>query len=60
MSFDEIPENKIEGYLCACGGSITKCEDKWICDNCSFEKPVVVQDKKTTVQVWDWEYQKEL
>lgn len=37
MSFDEIPENQIEGYPCAWGGSITKLDDVWVCDRCDFE-----------------------
>lgn len=42
MSFDDIPENEVEGYLCECGGSITKYDGKWCCDRCDFERPVVV------------------
>ncbi len=50
MSFDEIPENKIESYPCKCGGNITKKCDKngyailndcnrvvWECDKCLFQ-----------------------
>lgn len=38
MSFDSIPEDKIESYPCdECGGNVTK-DDKgyWSCDNCTF------------------------
>ncbi len=37
MSFDTIPEDEHEGYPCDCGGSITRFENKWSCDNCDFE-----------------------
>lgn len=38
MSFDEIPENKQEGYQCDCGGSITLDEESgfWECNTCDF------------------------
>lgn len=41
MSFDEIPEDQVEGYPCDCGGSVTKCDGKWCCDSCGFESPVL-------------------
>lgn len=47
MSFDEIPENEIEGYPCDCGGSITKYDDdKWCCDSCNFTKKITTKHNK--------------
>jgi hypothetical protein len=37
MSFDEIPENKYEGYPCDCGGSITLQDGVWECDLCKLK-----------------------
>lgn len=34
--FDD--ENLEEGYPCDCGGSITLCGDRWMCDACDFIK----------------------
>ena len=38
MSFDEIPENKVETYPCPnCEGGVTKQSDgSWECDNCEW------------------------
>ena len=40
MSFDEIPENKIECYPCPACDKGNLCETKkdyWECNNCSFK-----------------------
>ena len=37
MSFEDIPEDREESYLCECGGNIAKNKDgKWECDECDF------------------------
>jgi hypothetical protein len=39
MSFEDIPEDREQAFMCTCGGEITVTEDllKWVCDSCSFE-----------------------
>ena len=38
MSFDEIPEDKVEAYPCpSCEGSVVEQPDgSWGCDNCEW------------------------
>ena len=38
MSFEEIPEDQVEGYPCECGGSITLQDGIWECNLCEFKK----------------------
>lgn len=37
MSFDDIPEDSQESFLCECGGNILHSEMVWECDECGKE-----------------------
>jgi len=52
MSFDEIPEDKIECYACPICDIGNLCETKkdyWECDNCDFK--IDKQERKTDATV---------
>jgi predicted RNA-binding Zn-ribbon protein involved in translation (DUF1610 family) len=41
-SFDSIPEDREESFLCACGGNITRDANdstKYSCDSCNWQAP---------------------